>query len=526
MADPLPDPALLVLIGASGSGKTTWARAHYREVEIVGSDALRAVVGSGENDLDATRDAFDLLDRIVEARLRRGLTVVVDTLGTDRARRRRWRETAEAAGLPAVAVLFDTPAALCRSRNRERARPVPAAVLAAQLRGLRETVAELDDEPWARVESVAPPAEPATPPADPTAGVAAAARPRSGTGPSGTAAAAPVSAQAVSGRSDGTPVASAASLEVVLQLSRFPWGEDPVRWLTGIAREADRVGITGIALMDHLIQIPQVGRVWEPIPEPWVTLGLLAGLDTSLRLGTLVSPVTFRPPGVTAKAAATLDALSDGRAFLGLGAGWWDREHAGFGLPFPPARERLDALESGIELIRALWSPGTKPHRSGRVDLPETVSYPRPVGRLPIVVGGSGERRTLQIAARLGDACNLPSDPDLLAYKIAILRDHCVVAGRDPADVAITVLDLPVVGTDREDAAHRVERLRGRTPATTFAARHHAGTPEQTAERYRRLADLGVSTVFCALPDLVEPGDLDRLAAVVEALRGTQGQPA
>src|SRR6201996_7095602 len=110
---------------------------------------------------------------------------------------------------------------------------------------------------------------------------------------------------------------------LVLQLSRFPWDEDPAgpaRWLAAVARAAAGAGFDGIALMDHLIQIPQVGRAWEPIPEPWVTLGLLAALDTDLRLGTLVTPVAFRPPGVTAKAVATLDAVSGGRAFCGVGA--------------------------------------------------------------------------------------------------------------------------------------------------------------------------------------------------------------
>ena len=137
---------------------------------------------------------------------------------------------------------------------------------------------------------------------------------------------------------------------LVLQLSRFPWDEDPAgpaRWLAAVARAATEAGLQGIALMDHLIQIPQVGRAWEPIPEPWVTLGMLAGLEPGLRLGTLVTPVTFRAPGILAKTVATLDALSGGRAFCGIGAGWWAREHAGFGLPFPPARARLDELEVG-----------------------------------------------------------------------------------------------------------------------------------------------------------------------------------
>ena len=168
----------------------------------------------------------------------------------------------------------------------------------------------------------------------------------------------------------------------MLQLSRFPWGEDPAGWLRSMALAADEAGFAGLAVMDHLIQIPQVDRAWEPIAEPWVTLGLVAGLDTRLRLGTLVTPVTFRPAGITAKAAATLDALTGGRAFVGVGAGWWDREHAAYGLPFPPARERLDALEAAIETMRALWAAGTKAYAGERVTpAGDHVATPGPPGR-------------------------------------------------------------------------------------------------------------------------------------------------
>ena len=119
----------------------------------------------------------------------------------------------------------------------------------------------------------------------------------------------------------------------MLQVSRFPWDDaDPAGWLTTVALTAAQAGFDGIALMDHLIQIPQVGRAWEPIPEPWVTLGLLAGLPTRLRLGTLVSPLSLHTAGRLAKTAATLDALSGGRAFCGVGAGWWEREHVAFGI--------------------------------------------------------------------------------------------------------------------------------------------------------------------------------------------------
>jgi alkanesulfonate monooxygenase SsuD/methylene tetrahydromethanopterin reductase-like flavin-dependent oxidoreductase (luciferase family)/predicted kinase len=460
----VPDPALVVLIGASGSGKSTWAGARYRAAEIVSSDALRGIVGSGPHDLDASADAFVLLEHIVTARLHRGLTTVVDTLGTDVARRRAWRDLARSAGLPTVAVVFDVDAAESRRRNRLREVPVPAPALEAQLRRMRDVPAELAGEGWDVVL-------------------------RADSGVRVEPAHSPGSAAAL----EGPPVG------LVLQISRFPWGEDPAGWLRGIAASAAEAGFEGLAVMDHLVQIPQVGRAWEPIPEPWVTLGLLAGLTSGLRLGTLVTPVTFRAPGITAKAAATLDVLSGGRAFCGIGAGWWAREHAGFGLAFPPARERLDQLESSIATLRALWAPGTKP----AAGLPETTCYPRPVSQIPIIVGGSGER-TLRIAAAHGDACNVASDLNTVERAIR------TVQGR----VAVTVLDVPVVGRDREHAAALVEKLRGRTPAAAYARRHHAGTPEQHLGRYRLLAQRGVGTVFIALPDLAGPDDVLRLAPV------------
>jgi len=218
-----------------------------------------------------------------------------------------------------------------------------------------------------------------------------------------------------------------------------------------------------------------------------------------------------------AKTVATLDVLSGGRSFCGIGAGWWEREHAGFGLPFPSAPARLDALESAIETLRALWQPGTRPYRSDRVWLPETTCYPRPTSPVPVIVGGSGEKRTLAIAARLGDGCNLPSDLATLDRKLAVFSRYCLQAGRDPAQAEVTVLDIPVIGRDREHAASIVERLRGRTTAAAFARRHHAGTADDHIGRYRLLADRGVKTVFVSLPHLTDPEDIFCLAPVAAA---------
>jgi len=462
----------------------------------VSSDALRAVVGSGEADLDASAEAFAVLELVVAARLRRRLTVVVDTLGLDHEVRSRWLQAGRAAGIPCVAVLFETPAELCRERNARRDRPVPARALAHQLTRAAAAEGELAAEDWDQVvvergqETDQPPTTPRN------------------------------LARAASGASMAKAAgAGATAPKVVLQLSRFPWREDPAGWVRAVGLAAAEVGVAGVALMDHLIQIPQVDRAWEPIPEPWVTLGLLAGLDTDLELGTLVSPVTFRPAGIIAKTVATLDVLSGGRAFLGLGAGWWEREHLAFGLPFPPAPERFDRLEATIETVRALWGPGTKAHAGDRVTLPETTAYPRPLRPPSVLVGGSGQRRTLRIAAELADGCNLPSDLDRLDQLVGVLHRHCRAVGRDPDEVAVTVLDVPVVGRDRDDTWRRVERLRGRTSAAAYARLHHAGEPASHVERYRKLAERGVRTVFVALPDLEGPEDLERLAPVLDGLR-------
>jgi alkanesulfonate monooxygenase SsuD/methylene tetrahydromethanopterin reductase-like flavin-dependent oxidoreductase (luciferase family)/predicted kinase len=483
----IPDPALVVLVGPAGSGKSVWAAERYRLQEVVSSDRLRAVVGSGEHDLDASDDAFALLDHIVAARLRRGLMTVIDTLGLEPARRRGYLELARASRLDAVAVLFRTDPAECRRRNRARGQAVPAAALDGQLRRMRAAVTEVAAEGWDLVLD----ADTAHPEPSHTPG-----------------------ARSAASEQRRRPV----RMSLILQVSRFGWDTgEPAAWLAAVARNAAGAGLQGIALMDHLIQIPQVGRAWEPIPEPWVTLGMLAGLEPGLRLGSLVTPVTFRAPGILAKTVATLDALSGGRAFCGIGAGWWEREHAAFGLPFPPAPDRLDRLETAIETLRALWQPGTKAYQGRRISLPETTCYPRPVSQIPVIVGGSGEKRTLRIAARLGDGCNLPSDLATLDRKLAVLRQHCVEAGRDPAEVEVTVLDVPVIGRDREQAASIVERLRGRAAAAAYARQHHAGTADDHIGRYRLLAERGVTTVFVALPDLADPDDVLRLAPVAAA---------
>ena len=212
--------------------------------------------------------------------------------------------------------------------------------------------------------------------------------------------------------------------------------------------------------MDHLIQIPQVGRAWEPIPEPWVTLGLLAGLPTSLQLGTLVSPLSLHSPGRLAKAAATLDALSGGRAFCGVGAGWWEREHLAFGLPFPDGDERIAALRNAIPgHARAVGAGHEGRGRPARDDVVSATG--RPVCRCSSV---DAARACCGSPPSSVTGATCPRPPTHVARAAAAMNGK-----------RITVLDVPVLGRDRDEVAALVERLRGRVSAAAYARTHHAG---------------------------------------------------
>ena len=487
----IPSPALVVLVGPSGAGKSTWARQRFAANEIVSSDALRAAVGSGEGDLDASIDAFAVLDTIVAARVRRGLNTVIDTLGLDPDRRAAAVAIGRAAGLPLVAVQFSTALDVCRARNRLRDRPVPAPALKAQF--LRTKAVDLPADGFDVVIVV--------------------------DGGSADQGASTSETQALP--ESAAVATSAAPLPLgqggprfALQISSFPWGEDPRGWLRDVAQAAERAGFAAIAVMDHLLQIPQVGRAWDPIPEAYVTLGFLAGVTGRVELGALVTPVTFRSAPLLAKMLSSLDAMTGGRVFCGLGAGWFEREHQAYDLPFPTAKERLDALEATIGVLRAFWGPGTKPFAG----LPETTCYPRP-GAIPIIVGGGGERRTLEIAARLGDGCNLSSALPVLDRKLEIFRGHAARAGRSLGGLLITVLDVPIVGDTPDEVARLVEAHRGRTSAKTYAAAHHAGTIDQHIDRYRQIAERGVHTAFVSFPNLTGPAQIERFAPIIAAVR-------
>ena len=239
-------------------------------------------------------------------------------------------------------------------------------------------------------------------------------------------------------------------MDIALHVADFrPFGapESLAAGLAATARAAEEAGFATLTLMDHYFQMEQMAPVGDPMLEGYTALGFLAGQTERLQLGLLVTGVTYRHPGLLAKIVATLDVLSGGRALLGIGAAWYEREHLALGVPFPPVAERFERLEEALQICRQMWSTSDGPFTGRHYDLAETLCVPQPLqqGGPPILIGGMGEKKTLALVARYADACNLfDAGSDVVAHKIDVLAGHCRDAGRDPADVRTTV----ITGTD------------------------------------------------------------------------------
>jgi F420-dependent oxidoreductase-like protein len=237
-------------------------------------------------------------------------------------------------------------------------------------------------------------------------------------------------------------------MRIGLQIPRFHWAGGPPRMaetLAAIAREADNAGVASIWLMDHFFQIRSVGKAEEEMLEAYTTLGFLAAHTRQARLGTLVTGVHHRHPGVLIKQVTTLDVLSQGRAYLGIGAGWYERESKGLGVPFPSRAERFQRLEETLEIAHAMWGDGSvEPVYGRQFQLAEPINSPPPVSRPhpPILIGGGGEQKTLRLVARYADACNLFTryGPGELAWKLNVLQGYCEEYGRPYADIDRTSL--------------------------------------------------------------------------------------
>ena len=213
--------------------------------------------------------------------------------------------------------------------------------------------------------------------------------------------------------------------------------------LAATARAAEEGGCSIFTVMDHWFQLEQLGGAHDPMLEGYTTMGFLAGQTQRITLGLLVTGVTYRHPGLLAKTVTTLDILSGGRAQLGIGAAWYEREHLGLGVPFPSVSERFERLEETLQICRQTWSDDDGPYEGRHYQLAETICSPRPLQQPAprILVGGSGERKTLRLVARYADACNLYApDPAVVAHKLDVLARHCEAEGRDPAGIEKTII--------------------------------------------------------------------------------------
>src|SRR5262245_60995756 len=285
-------------------------------------------------------------------------------------------------------------------------------------------------------------------------------------------------------------------MKVGIQIPSYTWPDGPAAigpTLARIVRQADDVGFDSIWVMDHLFQIRGVGKTEEPMLEGWTTLGFMAAHSQRARLGLMVGGVHFRFPGLWVKAATTLDVLSGGRAWLGIGAAWNEEESRALGIPFPPLGERFEMLEETLQIAHGMWQgeQGSEGTFRGRLfqaerllNSPQSLSRPR----VPILVGGGGERKTLRLVARYADACNVFGSPEGIARKYRILADHCAAVGRDPGEI--------------EHSTLQSVRLAGTSSTRTE-------TPEQVVDRFAELADAGAEHVVVDVHGVDDPAVLE-----------------
>ncbi len=249
-------------------------------------------------------------------------------------------------------------------------------------------------------------------------------------------------------------------MRVGLQIPKFTYGGRPIReTLKTIAETVERGGFESLWVMDHFFQIEYVGPPEMEMLEAYSTLGYLAGVTERIALGTLVTGVVYRYPGILVKTMTTIDVLSGGRSYFGIGAAWFEREARGLGVPFPETRVRFEQLEETLRIAHQMWSGNVGPFEGKHYRLAESLTVPQPLTRPhpPILIGGLGEKKTLRLVARYGDACNLflHLGWDVIGHKLDVLRRHCDEAGRDYDEIEKTTLGTisPKMTTDEILAA-------------------------------------------------------------------------
>ena len=257
-------------------------------------------------------------------------------------------------------------------------------------------------------------------------------------------------------------------MRIDITLANLTLRGGPPQLAANLARAAvlaEQSGLSTAWVMDHFFQIPPLGPAEMEMLEGYSVLSFLAAHTKKIRLGTMVTGITYRHPGVLVKTVTTLDVLSSGRAWFGLGAAWFDREHLGLGVPFPPLGERFERVEECLQIALQMWSPNNGPYRGKHYQLQETLCVPQPLSRPrpPIMIGGGGEKKTLRLVAQYAEGCNLFGDVATVAHKLGVLRAHCERLGRsyqaiektamvmhqsDPGKFLAALAELAEVGVD------------------------------------------------------------------------------
>ncbi len=256
-------------------------------------------------------------------------------------------------------------------------------------------------------------------------------------------------------------------MKIGLQIPRFTWQNAPAGMgerLAEIARTADEVGFSSLWVMDHFFQIGMIGQIDEPMLEAYSTLSFIAAHTKRVKLGTLVTGVVYRNPGILVKTVTTLDTLSGGRAYLGIGAAWFEREARGLGVEFPPLKERFERLEETLQIAKQMWSGKVAAYHGKYYHLDETLNSPQPLSKPhpPILIGGTGEKKTLRLIAQYGDACNFFAmlGSEVLREKLDVLKRHCEEAGRPYEEIEKTALDSVNLAAGGTTVAQMIEGCR------------------------------------------------------------------
>ena len=306
-------------------------------------------------------------------------------------------------------------------------------------------------------------------------------------------------------------------MKLGLQIARFTWdGGDAAiaRTFADVVRTADEVGFDSIWVMDHFLQIGSVGTPEEPMLEGFTALGYAAALTSRARLGLMVGGIHYRQAGLWVKAATTLDVLSGGRSYFGIGAAWNESESRAWGFPMPPLGQRFEMLEETLQLAHAAWTgeQGTREPFNGRhyqatdpLNSPQALSKPHP----PILIGGGGERRTLKLVAKYADACNVfGTDTDQLKHKYDVLRRHCENVGRDYAEIEKTFLASVSITPDGARRSLTPEAMVERLGRTAEVGAQHAIVGVRGVEDLSKLELIG-REVIPQLHKIGEPSPID-----------------